>query len=190
MQGTNLSKQERDSRLKNEFDKFTSVTEESIESCDDQEDKLKISMMLLARAITQCFSTTTNNRLITSSSTRNQAYVQDGRVDVQTKNVGNVGGVRRNTGCNGGIDIPKDEELQELNASCIMMARIQTIANDSDVEPSFDSDFIDEKAIAHTPKLYSALSIRDSNVPVHVHDSEDILEDAEKESIKNERKTK
>ncbi|GJQ93788.1 retrovirus-related pol polyprotein from transposon TNT 1-94 [Tanacetum coccineum] len=47
--------------------------------CDDQEDKLTTAMMLLARAITQY-----------------------GRVDFQTKNVGNVGSVRRNMGRNVG----------------------------------------------------------------------------------------
>ncbi|GJS74548.1 hypothetical protein Tco_0707389 [Tanacetum coccineum] len=53
---------------------------------DSQEDKLITAMMLLARAITQKFPTPTNNRLGTSSNTRNQAVIQDGRVDVQTKN--------------------------------------------------------------------------------------------------------
>nr|GEY84516.1 hypothetical protein [Tanacetum cinerariifolium] len=40
---------------------------------DAQEDKLSTAMMMLARAITQHFSTPTNNRLPTSSNTRNQA---------------------------------------------------------------------------------------------------------------------
>ncbi|GKA44094.1 hypothetical protein Tco_0736818 [Tanacetum coccineum] len=54
---------------------------------DAQEDKLTTAMVLLARAITQCYSTPTNNRLRTSSNTRNQAVIQDGRVDIQSKNV-------------------------------------------------------------------------------------------------------
>ncbi|GJU68971.1 retrovirus-related pol polyprotein from transposon TNT 1-94 [Tanacetum coccineum] len=37
-------------------------------------------------AITQHYSTPTNNRLRTSSNTRNQAVIQDGRVDIQRKN--------------------------------------------------------------------------------------------------------
>ncbi|GJW78935.1 retrovirus-related pol polyprotein from transposon TNT 1-94 [Tanacetum coccineum] len=53
---------------------------------DSQEDKLTTAMMLLARAITQKFSTPTNNCLRTSSNIRNQAVVPDGRVDIQTKN--------------------------------------------------------------------------------------------------------
>nr|GEW80388.1 integrase, catalytic region, zinc finger, CCHC-type, peptidase aspartic, catalytic [Tanacetum cinerariifolium] len=55
---------------------------------DSQEDKLTTAMMLLAQAITHRFSTSTNNRLRTSSNTRNQAVIQDGRVDIQTKNAG------------------------------------------------------------------------------------------------------
>ncbi|GJV98991.1 hypothetical protein Tco_1554243 [Tanacetum coccineum] len=53
---------------------------------DSQKDKLTTAMMLLARAITQKFSAPTNNRLRNSSNTRNQAVIQDGRVDIQTKN--------------------------------------------------------------------------------------------------------
>ncbi|GKB38445.1 hypothetical protein Tco_0883387 [Tanacetum coccineum] len=55
-------------------------------------------MMLLARAITQKFSTPTNNRLCTSSKTRNQAVIQDGRVDTQTKNASYGGNGNRNAG--------------------------------------------------------------------------------------------
>ncbi|GJW48950.1 hypothetical protein Tco_0080596 [Tanacetum coccineum] len=55
---------------------------------DAQEDKLTTAMMLLSRAITQRYSTPTNNRLRTSSNTRNQVVIQDGRVDIQSKNVG------------------------------------------------------------------------------------------------------
>ncbi|GJV01099.1 hypothetical protein Tco_1334668 [Tanacetum coccineum] len=65
---------------------------------DSQNDKLTTAMMLLARAITQKFSTPTNNRLRTSSNTRDQAVVQDGRVDIQTKNTGYGGNGNRNTG--------------------------------------------------------------------------------------------
>ncbi|GKB01358.1 retrovirus-related pol polyprotein from transposon TNT 1-94 [Tanacetum coccineum] len=54
-------------------------------------------MMLLARASTKTFSTPTNNRLCTSSNTRNQAVIQDGRVDIQTKNAGYGGNCNKNT---------------------------------------------------------------------------------------------
>ncbi|GJR73115.1 hypothetical protein Tco_0085480 [Tanacetum coccineum] len=65
---------------------------------DSQEDKLTTSMMLLAREITQKFSTPTNNRLCTSSNTRNQVVIQDGRVDIQTKNIGYGGNGNMNAG--------------------------------------------------------------------------------------------
>ncbi|GJW72132.1 putative ribonuclease H-like domain-containing protein [Tanacetum coccineum] len=65
---------------------------------DSQEDKLTTAMMLLAQAITQKFSTPTNNRLRTSSNTRNQAVIQDGRVDIQTKNTGYGGNGNRIAG--------------------------------------------------------------------------------------------
>ncbi|GJW09311.1 hypothetical protein Tco_1575138 [Tanacetum coccineum] len=52
-------------------------------------------MTLLARAITQRYSTLTNNRLHSSSNTRNQAVVQADRVNIQSKNVGNNGRMAR-----------------------------------------------------------------------------------------------
>ncbi|GJZ80567.1 retrovirus-related pol polyprotein from transposon TNT 1-94 [Tanacetum coccineum] len=55
------------------------------------EDPLASAMLLLARAITQNFSTPTNNRLRTSSNTRNQAIIQGDRVNIQSRNSGNVG---------------------------------------------------------------------------------------------------
>ncbi|GJV80895.1 hypothetical protein Tco_1516765 [Tanacetum coccineum] len=76
---------------------------------DAQEDKLITAMMLLAQAVTQKFSTPTNNRLCTSSNTRNQAVINDGRVDIQTKNAGygrngnkNAGRQNRNQAANAG----------------------------------------------------------------------------------------
>ncbi|GKD91864.1 hypothetical protein Tco_1371701 [Tanacetum coccineum] len=65
---------------------------------DAQEDKLTTAMMLLARAITQFYFTPTNNRLRTSSNTKNQAVIQDGRVDIQSKNVGYAGNGNKNAG--------------------------------------------------------------------------------------------
>ncbi|GJZ80833.1 hypothetical protein Tco_0645827 [Tanacetum coccineum] len=61
-----------------------------------KKDKLTIAMMLLARAITQKFSTPTNSRLCTSSNKRNQAVIQDGRVDIQTKNADYGGNGNKN----------------------------------------------------------------------------------------------
>ncbi|GJU64979.1 hypothetical protein Tco_1246814 [Tanacetum coccineum] len=57
-------------------------------------DPLASAMLLLTRAITQNFSNPTNNRLHTSSNTRNQAIIQGDRVNIQSRNSGNTG---RNT---------------------------------------------------------------------------------------------
>ncbi|GJW96072.1 hypothetical protein Tco_0177880 [Tanacetum coccineum] len=46
------------------------------------------------------FSTPTNNRLRVSSKTRNQVVVQDGRVDIQTKNASYGGNANKNAGRN------------------------------------------------------------------------------------------
>ncbi|GKC31707.1 copia protein [Tanacetum coccineum] len=60
----------------------------------NSEDPLASAMLLLARAITQNFSNPTNNRLRTSSNTRNQAIIQGDMVNIQSRNSGNTG---RNT---------------------------------------------------------------------------------------------
>ncbi|GJR02607.1 hypothetical protein Tco_0525591 [Tanacetum coccineum] len=58
---------------------------------NNSEDPLTSSMILLARAIAQRFFNPTNNRLRTSSNTKNQAIVQGDRVNIQSKNSGNDG---------------------------------------------------------------------------------------------------
>ncbi|GKF02661.1 hypothetical protein Tco_0029584, partial [Tanacetum coccineum] len=55
------------------------------------EHPLASAMLLLAKAITQNFSNPTNNRLHASSNTINQAVVQGDRVNIQSRNSGNVG---------------------------------------------------------------------------------------------------
>ncbi|GJZ02637.1 retrovirus-related pol polyprotein from transposon TNT 1-94 [Tanacetum coccineum] len=62
---------------------------------NDPEGPLTSAIMLIARAITQRYSTPTNNQLCSSSSIRNQAVVQADRVNIQSKNVGNDGRITR-----------------------------------------------------------------------------------------------
>nr|GEU54346.1 hypothetical protein [Tanacetum cinerariifolium] len=57
-------------------------------------DPLTSAMILLSRAITQNFFNPTNNRLRTSSNTKNKAIVQGDQVNIQSRNSGNDG---RNT---------------------------------------------------------------------------------------------
>ncbi|GJT63170.1 hypothetical protein Tco_1006703 [Tanacetum coccineum] len=87
---------------------------------DYQEDKLTTAMMLLARAISQKFFKPTNNRLRISSNTRNQVVVQDGRVDIQTKNA------------------------EELIAAIMLMARIQPADGNAKTVPSYDAKAVSE----------------------------------------------
>ncbi|GJS92860.1 hypothetical protein Tco_0799828 [Tanacetum coccineum] len=84
---------------------------------DAQEDKLSTAMMLLTRAITQHYSTLTNNRLHTSLNTRNQDVIQDGRVDIQSKNVGYAGNGNRNAG--------RTNRNQEANAGNGLVQKIE-----------------------------------------------------------------
>ncbi|GKE19068.1 hypothetical protein Tco_1426645, partial [Tanacetum coccineum] len=158
---------------------------------DAQKDKFSTAMMLLTRVIIQHYLTPTNNRLHTSSNTRNQAMIQDGHVDIQSKNVGYSGNGNRNAGRtnknqatntgNGlihkideyyqnvrgeqmllaakdeaGVNLDAkendfmlmnaygDDQLEELNASVIMMACIQPTDDTSDAEPSYDVELISQ----------------------------------------------
>ncbi|GJR66740.1 hypothetical protein Tco_0012805 [Tanacetum coccineum] len=55
------------------------------------EDPLASAMLLVARSITQKFSTPTNNCLRTSSNTRNQAIIQGDMVNIKSRNSCNFG---------------------------------------------------------------------------------------------------
>lgn len=68
----------------------------SIEDDDEDVNTLNQGLALIARAFSK-FSNKTNNRLRSSSNTRNQAVIQDGRVEIQNRNFGQsgLGGVFR-----------------------------------------------------------------------------------------------
>ncbi|GKA54790.1 hypothetical protein Tco_0753739 [Tanacetum coccineum] len=148
-----------------------------------------------------------NNRLCTSSNKKNQAYVQDGRVNIQGKSSGyirnssrNARNQARNVGNQGvtignghyardcskprvqdskyfreqmllaakdeaGVHLDEeendfmlmsangDDQLEELNASVIMMARLQPADNDSDVERSMILTFLASDIIFDDPYM-------------------------------------
>ncbi|GJT42231.1 integrase, catalytic region, zinc finger, CCHC-type containing protein [Tanacetum coccineum] len=124
MQGTDISRQERNSRLMNEFDKFMAEDGESLASVYERfstlinvidrnkvtpkeisiKTKFLISLQLewskyvTLAPITQHYLTPTNNRLRASSNTRNQDVIQDGHLDIQIKNVGYTGNGNKNAG--------------------------------------------------------------------------------------------
>ncbi|GJX67764.1 hypothetical protein Tco_0303491 [Tanacetum coccineum] len=101
----------------------------------NSEDPLTSAMLLLARAITQNFSTPTNNRLCTSSNTKNQAIIQGDKDEA---------GVILTDEQNDFLfaDASRMEEIKELSANICLMARIQPADNTSDVGPSYESAFI------------------------------------------------
>ncbi|GJX39961.1 hypothetical protein Tco_0254951 [Tanacetum coccineum] len=161
---------------------------------DDPIDSLTTTMMLLAKAITQHYSTPIKNRLPTSSNTRNQVYVEDGNgsnatgqrvpmtsansrnaLNIQCYNYNEKGhfarvclkprvrdfnylkeqmllakkdeaGVELIDEKNDFLlaDVPDSEELEELNATYIMMDRLQFVNNDSKAGPLYDSYFANE----------------------------------------------
>ncbi|GJS75281.1 hypothetical protein Tco_0725162 [Tanacetum coccineum] len=139
---------------------------------NNSEDPLTSAMILLDRAITQRFSNPTNNRLRTSSNTKNQAIVQGDRVNIQSRNSGNDGrNTRRSYVQEEMIEAKQDEagviltdeqnnflfadasrmeEIEELSANICLMARIQPTNFDFDPGPSYDYAFLSEVQILST----------------------------------------
>ncbi|GJX13698.1 hypothetical protein Tco_0205456 [Tanacetum coccineum] len=166
---------------------------------DSQEDK-----MLLARAITQKFFTPTNNRLRTSSNTRNQAVIQDGRVDIQTKNEGYAGNGNKNAGRqsknqafnvgNGNDDnnqiiqrvpqtesTPGKENVQCYN--CNEKATMLVIVKNQEFMMQTGLGYKNpehlKKAIAAQPKMYDGEKLHSTKLVIDSPDSEETLKDAE-----------
>ncbi|GJU36956.1 hypothetical protein Tco_1185310 [Tanacetum coccineum] len=127
---------------------------------NNSEDPLISEMMLLARAITQRFSNPTNNRLRTSSNTRNQEIIEG---NIVQNDAGNIQRTLRTTSSGyaanmllakqdeAGVtlideqndflvaDTTRMEEIKELSANICLMAIIQPSNINSDVGPSYDS---------------------------------------------------
>nr|GEZ13825.1 hypothetical protein [Tanacetum cinerariifolium] len=125
---------------------------------DSQEDKLTTIMMLLAREITEKFSTPTYNRLRTSSNIKNQVVIQDGRVDIQTKNVRYGGNSMKDEAESNLKDEENDfmvdnsfgdETLKELTAAVIMMAQIQPADDNAVTEPTYNAKPVSEVNALH-----------------------------------------
>ncbi|GKA59833.1 hypothetical protein Tco_0759146 [Tanacetum coccineum] len=95
-----------------------------------------IAWLLLAKAITQNLSNPTNNRLRASSNTRNQVVIQGDRVNIQSRNSGNVGRNNRRAYVQG-------EVVEGMNATK-ETAIIQPTDQNSDDEPSYESAFVSE----------------------------------------------
>nr|GEU73451.1 hypothetical protein [Tanacetum cinerariifolium] len=123
---------------------------------NNSDDPLTFVMILLARAITQNLSNPTNNRLRTSSNTRNQAIIQGDRDEA---------GVILTDEQNDFLftDASRMEEIKVLRANICLMAKIQLANIDYDAGPSYDSVFLSE---AQTPSTgyMNSLSTKDYQV--------------------------
>nr|GEW02219.1 hypothetical protein [Tanacetum cinerariifolium] len=81
MQGTSLTKQERECKLYDEFDKFAYKKGETLQ-CDDPIDSINHMMSFLTTVVTSRYPTT-NNQLRNSSNSRQQATINNERVNLQ-----------------------------------------------------------------------------------------------------------
>ncbi|GKE10814.1 hypothetical protein Tco_1414365 [Tanacetum coccineum] len=61
-----------------------------------------------------------------------------------------------------------DDQLEELTASVIMMARLQPADYDSDVEPRYDSDFVSEVNASQTDLINGLFANKDHKHRKHV----------------------
>nr|GEV70302.1 hypothetical protein [Tanacetum cinerariifolium] len=130
---------------------------------DSQKNKLTTAMMLLAQAITQKFSIPTNNHLRTSSNTRNQAVIQDGRVGIQTKNA---------VDDNADSEPPYDAKAgSEVNASNKVHEQVNHAKRKTIIHAS-DDDQIDFNIIFEDPYVENngGTSEHDSNAHDEYHD--------------------
>ncbi|GJS76094.1 retrovirus-related pol polyprotein from transposon TNT 1-94 [Tanacetum coccineum] len=93
------------------------------------EDPLASAMLLLAKAITQNFSNPTNNRLRASSNTKNQAVVQGDRVNIQSRNSGNVGRNNRRAYVQG--EVVEGMNATNETANVQRIVRTPTLGNTS-----------------------------------------------------------
>ncbi|GJX79918.1 hypothetical protein Tco_0328067 [Tanacetum coccineum] len=84
MQGTSLTKQERECKLYDELDKFAYMKGETLlfKQGDDPIDAINHMMLFLSAVVTSRYPTT-NNQLRNSSNPRQQATINDGRVTLQ-----------------------------------------------------------------------------------------------------------
>nr|GEW04088.1 Gag-Pol polyprotein [Tanacetum cinerariifolium] len=158
------------------------------------EDPLTSAMLLLARAITQNFSNLTNNRLRTSSNTRNQAVIQGDRVNIQSKNSGNAG--RNNRRAYVQDDSYHDtiidlEEKLKKNVDIIlklgnslqgmfMLGPKPLFVYDQQLKHGlgYSNPYTLKQAFAKCPKLDLASSLGNSEIPLNIRDNEDTLDDA------------
>ncbi|GJU06421.1 hypothetical protein Tco_1122851 [Tanacetum coccineum] len=151
----------------------------------NSEDPLTSAMLLLAHANTQNFSNPTNNRLRTSSNTRNQAIVQGDKINIQSRNFVHYArnctkprvqdskyfmeqillakhdeaGVILTDEQNDllFVDASRIKEIEELSANICLMAIMQPANTNSAAGPIYDSTFVSENCWTIDYKKLNAL---------------------------------
>ncbi|GJW67976.1 hypothetical protein Tco_0122400 [Tanacetum coccineum] len=161
MQGTSLSKQERECKLYDEFDKFSYVKGLAVPTFlhgDDPIACMNKAMSFLSAVFSPRYPST-NNQLRSSSNLKNQATVQDGRVTIQQvqgrqgQNIVGSGSQRNASGSQGntsGQEKAKGKELDEQQLAFLADPRVadnqvsQTITYNATFQTddldSYDSD--------------------------------------------------
>ncbi|GJS18927.1 hypothetical protein Tco_0413399 [Tanacetum coccineum] len=135
MQGTKLPYQERECKLYNKFDKFTSIKGDDLIAC------LNKVMAFMSTMMASHFPSI-NNQLKASSNPRNQATIQDGRV---TSSKGNIAaGQARVVKCYNCQD-PRIPDGQAIQTTIPQNAAFQT--DDLDAYDSDCDDISSAKAI-------------------------------------------
>ncbi|GJY99749.1 hypothetical protein Tco_0517179 [Tanacetum coccineum] len=165
MQGTSLTKQERECKLYDEFDEFAYKKWVTLlfKQGDDPIDAINHMMSFLSAVVTSRYPTT-NNQLRNSSNSRQQATINDGRVTLQPvqgrKNSFATGITKTYTPGAGGSNSGKqrtvisddldayDSDCDELNtAKVARMANLSHYGSDvltEDLFNTFDQYLIDE----------------------------------------------
>ncbi|GJV07409.1 retrovirus-related pol polyprotein from transposon TNT 1-94 [Tanacetum coccineum] len=189
MFGYDVTNHVKHSRLMDEFEKFAAKEGESLEYVYE---RLKTLVNIMDRnnvrpipvsintKFLNClqpewskyvtmFSTPTNNCLSTSSIIRNQAVIQDGRVDIQTKNAGYDG--------NGNRNARRQNRNQSFNAGnrndeIFIMARIQPANDNTVTKPNYDAKAVSEVNASH--KVHEqANHVKRKNI-IHIADDDQI----------------
>nr|GEV54258.1 retrovirus-related Pol polyprotein from transposon TNT 1-94 [Tanacetum cinerariifolium] len=166
-----------------EFDKFVTKEEESLESVYE---RLTMLVNILDRNNIRPISVSIN--------TKNQAVVQDGLVDIQTKNSCYRGNANNNAG--------REKRNQVFNAGNGSDESNQIVQPDDNAEnvSSYDAKAVSEvnasskvheqnpkrlkKAIATQPKLYNGDSLHSANLIIDSPNSKETLKDAEENRLK------
>nr|GEU88254.1 hypothetical protein [Tanacetum cinerariifolium] len=174
MQGTSLTKQERECELYDEFDKFASKKRETLRGLtvlvfkqgDGPIDAINQMMSFLSAVVTSRYPTT-NNQLRNSSNLRQQAIINDGRVTLQpiqgrqiyfTTDPGIVEGQSTHTVITHNVAY-QAEDLDAYNSNCdeLNTAKVALMANlshcGSDVLVELEPKLYDGNVIKNTSAI-------------------------------------